>query len=65
MFKLTWHKAPDGTFTNLVALRETAPEEDLLAVPPRPVFFEELDLLGLDKPPHNLREPAKEVRQWR
>jgi 3'-phosphoadenosine 5'-phosphosulfate sulfotransferase (PAPS reductase)/FAD synthetase/ferredoxin len=52
MFKLRWDKETNG-----VRLCETAPEEDLLAVPPRPVFFEELDLLGLDKPPHNWRYP--------
>jgi 3'-phosphoadenosine 5'-phosphosulfate sulfotransferase (PAPS reductase)/FAD synthetase/ferredoxin len=52
MFKLIWDKP-----ANLVRLCETAPDNDRLAIPPRPVFHEELDLLGLDKPPHNWRYP--------
>lgn len=44
MFRVVWDKPRNG-----VLLRETAPDDEVLAVPPRPVFFEELDLLGLDK----------------
>lgn len=43
MFKITWDKENNGV---LLTMRST---EDTLNVPPRPVFFEELDLLGLNK----------------
>jgi phosphoadenosine phosphosulfate reductase len=43
MFKITWDKENNGV---LLTMRST---EDTLSVSPRPVFFEELDLLGLDK----------------
>lgn len=43
MFKITWDKENNGV---LLTMRST---EETLNVPPRPVFFEELDLLGLDK----------------
>jgi 3'-phosphoadenosine 5'-phosphosulfate sulfotransferase (PAPS reductase)/FAD synthetase/ferredoxin len=43
MFKITWDKENNGV---LLTMRST---EDVLNVSPRPVFFEELDLLGLDK----------------
>jgi predicted nuclease of restriction endonuclease-like (RecB) superfamily len=43
MFKITWDKENNGV---LLTMRST---DDTLNVPPRPVFFEELDLLGLDK----------------
>ncbi|MBP8994684.1 MAG: phosphoadenosine phosphosulfate reductase family protein, partial [Bacteroidales bacterium] len=43
MFKITWDKENNGV---LLTMRST---KDTLNVPPRPVFFEELDLLGLNK----------------
>ena len=43
MFKITWDKKNNGV---LLTMRST---EETLNVPPRPVFFEELDLLGLNK----------------
>lgn len=43
MFKITWDKENNGV---LLTMRST---EEALNVPPRPVFFEELDLLGLNK----------------
>ena len=43
MFKITWDKKTNGV---LLTMRST---EETLNVPPRPVFFEELDLLGLNK----------------
>ena len=43
MFKITWDKENNGV---LLTMRST---DDNLNVSPRPVFFEELDLLGLDK----------------
>lgn len=43
MFKITWDKENNGV---LLTMRST---EETLNVPPRPVFFEELDLLGLNK----------------
>ena len=43
MFKITWDKENNGV---LLTMRST---EDALNVPPRPVFFEELDLLGLNE----------------
>ena len=43
MFKITWDKENNGV---LLTMRST---EETLNVPPRPVFYEELDLLGLDK----------------
>lgn len=43
MFKITWDKENNGV---LLTLRSS---EETLNVPPRPVFFEELDLLGLNK----------------
>lgn len=43
MFKIIWDKENNGV---LLTIRST---EETLNVPPRPVFFEELDLLGLNK----------------
>lgn len=43
MFKIIWDKENNG------ALLTMKPSDDVLNIPPRPVFFEELDLLGLDK----------------
>jgi len=43
MFKIIWDKENNGV---LLTMRST---EDTLNVSPRPVFFEELDLLGLNK----------------
>ena len=43
MFKITWDKENNGV---LLTMRST---EEALNVPPRPVFFEELNLLGLNK----------------
>jgi len=43
MFKITWDKENNGV---LLSMRSS---EETLNVPPRPVFFEELDLLGLNK----------------
>lgn len=43
MFKITWDKENNGV---LLTMRSTV---ETLNVPPRPVFFEELDLLGLNK----------------
>lgn len=43
MFKITWDKENNGV---LLTTRST---EETLNVSPRPVFFEELDLLGLNK----------------
>jgi 3'-phosphoadenosine 5'-phosphosulfate sulfotransferase (PAPS reductase)/FAD synthetase len=42
MFKITWDKENNGV---LLTMRST---EETLNVPPRPMFFEELDLLGLN-----------------
>lgn len=43
MFKITWDKENNGVLLTMPSTEET------LNVPPRPVFFEELDLLGLNK----------------
>ncbi|MDR3327432.1 MAG: phosphoadenosine phosphosulfate reductase family protein [Prevotellaceae bacterium] len=43
MFKITWDKENNGV---LLVMKSS---DEVLNVPPRPVFFEELDLLGLDK----------------
>lgn len=43
MFKVTWDKSNNG-----VILSDGIPENEAIQ-PPRPVFFEELDLLGFDK----------------
>lgn len=43
MFKITWDKKNNGV---LLTMRST---EETLNVSPRPVFYEELDMLGLDK----------------
>ncbi|MGV8094698.1 MAG: phosphoadenosine phosphosulfate reductase family protein [Mangrovibacterium sp.] len=43
MFKITWDKENNGVFLTMKS------SDEVLNVPPRPVFFEELDLLGLDK----------------
>jgi hypothetical protein len=53
MFKVIWDKPNNGA-----RLCEAALEEDILAVAPRPVFHEELNLLALNKPPHNWRYPC-------
>ncbi len=42
MFKIVWDKKNNGV---LLTMKST---EAVLNVPPRPVFYEELDLLGLD-----------------
>jgi hypothetical protein len=58
VFKVTWDKA-----RNLVRLCETAPEAEVLAIAPRPVFWEELDLLGLNR--HGWRYPhCEEPLLW-
>ena len=41
MYKITWDKATGGILLNLHVV------EDTLSVSPRPVFYEELDLLKL------------------
>jgi 3'-phosphoadenosine 5'-phosphosulfate sulfotransferase (PAPS reductase)/FAD synthetase/ferredoxin len=43
MFKITWDKENNGV---LLTMKST---DEVLNVAPRPVFFEELDLLGLDR----------------
>lgn len=43
MFKITWDKENNGVLLTMKS------SDEALNVPPRPVFFEELDLLGLDK----------------
>ena len=43
MFKITWDKENNGVLLTMHSTEET------LNVSPRPVFFEELDLLGLNK----------------
>lgn len=43
MYKVTWDKETGGVLLNLKVV------QDALSVSPRPVFFEELDLLGLNK----------------
>jgi 3'-phosphoadenosine 5'-phosphosulfate sulfotransferase (PAPS reductase)/FAD synthetase/ferredoxin len=43
MYKITWDRETGGVQMNLKVVPDT------LTVSPRPVFFEELDLLGLDK----------------
>ena len=43
MYKITWDKETGGVQLH------TRVVEDTLGVSPRPVFYEELDLLGLDK----------------
>lgn len=43
MFKIIWDKKNNGV---LLTMKST---EEVLNVPPRPVFYEELDLLGLNK----------------
>lgn len=43
MYKITWDKETGGV------LLHTATSEETLGVSPRPVFYEELDLLGLNK----------------
>lgn len=43
MFKITWDTETGGVFLSSKVTKET------LGVSPRPVWFEELDLLGLDK----------------
>ena len=43
MFKITWDKENNGV---LLTMRST---DETLNVSPRPVFYEELDLLGLNK----------------
>ena len=52
MFKITWDKKTNGV---LLTMRST---EETLNVPPRPVFFEELDLLGLNETWEYLQRPA-------
>ncbi len=43
MFKITWDKETGGVLLDSKVSKET------LGISPRPVFFEELDLLGLDR----------------
>lgn len=43
MFKITWDKDYNGVLLTMKS------SDEVLNVPPRPVFFEELDLLGVDK----------------
>ena len=43
MFKIIWDKKNNGVLLTMKS------SDEALNVPPRPVFFEELDLLGLDK----------------
>jgi len=43
LYKVTW-----DTETNGVLLADNIPSSQEI-IPPRPVFYEELDLLGLDK----------------
>jgi 3'-phosphoadenosine 5'-phosphosulfate sulfotransferase (PAPS reductase)/FAD synthetase/formate hydrogenlyase subunit 6/NADH:ubiquinone oxidoreductase subunit I len=43
MFKINWDKENNGVLLTMKS------NDEALNVPPRPVFFEELDLLGLDK----------------
>lgn len=43
MYRVTWDKETGGIRLNIKVAADT------LGVSPRPVFFEELDLLGLDK----------------
>lgn len=43
MYRVSWDKETGGILLNLRVA------EDTLSVSPRPVFFEELDMLGLDK----------------
>ncbi|MDD4437039.1 MAG: phosphoadenosine phosphosulfate reductase family protein [Tissierellia bacterium] len=43
MFKITWDKENNGILLTMKS------SDEVLNIPPRPVFFEELDLLGLDK----------------
>lgn len=52
MFKITWDKENNGV---LLTMRST---EETLNVPPRPVFFEELDLLSLNETWKYLRQLA-------
>ena len=47
MFKIEWDKETGGVKLSSVVTNDT------INVSPRPVFFEELDLLGLDKLPNN------------
>ena len=43
MFKIIWDKSTGGVLLSSQVFKET------LGYSPRPVFFEELDLLGIDK----------------
>ena len=43
MFKVIWDRETGGV------LLDTKVSKDTLGISPRPVWFEELDLLGLDK----------------
>lgn len=43
MFKINWDKENNGVLLTMKS------SDEVLNVPPRPVFFEELDLLGLDR----------------
>lgn len=43
MFKITWDSETGGVLLSSKVTKET------LGISPRPVFFEELDLLGLDR----------------
>ena len=56
MFKIIWDKKNNGV---LLTMKST---DDVINVPPRPVFYEELDLLGLDKKWHYPK--SKEPLLW-
>ncbi len=43
MFKITWDRGNNGILLTMKS------SDEVLNIPPRPVFFEELDLLGLNK----------------
>ncbi|MDR0606155.1 MAG: phosphoadenosine phosphosulfate reductase family protein [Bacteroidales bacterium] len=58
MFKITWDKANNGV---LLALNANG---DTLTVSPRPVFFEELDLLGFDDKAGWKYPKSKEPLLW-
>lgn len=57
MFKITWDKETGGVRLNSRVTKET------LGISPRPVFFEELDLLKLDQLGYNYPK-AKEPLMW-
>jgi 3'-phosphoadenosine 5'-phosphosulfate sulfotransferase (PAPS reductase)/FAD synthetase/formate hydrogenlyase subunit 6/NADH:ubiquinone oxidoreductase subunit I len=56
MFKIIWDKENNGVLLTMKS------NDEALKVPPRPVFFEELDLLGVDK--HWNYPKCKEPLLW-